>query len=90
MIDNKETIDVCILTYKREVLLRKLLISINEMSLTDTILNIIVIDNDRMESGKKIIEKFKKISKYNIVYEIEPDQGISNARNKALSLVTSK
>ena len=90
MIICKEIIDICILTYKRENLLRSLLISINDMILIDVNAKIIVIDNDKMGSGKKIIEEFKKISKYEVVYDIEPEKGISNARNKALSLVTSK
>lgn len=90
MIYSKEVIDICILTYKRENLLRSLLISINDMILTRAHAKIIVIDNDKMGSGKKIIEEFKKISKYEVIYDIEPEKGISNARNKALSLVTSK
>jgi succinoglycan biosynthesis protein ExoM len=81
-------IDVCIATYKRPELLEKLLRSLlaqetgGEFTFT-----IIVADNDGQRSAEPVVRKVNA-GGGNIIYAVEPEQNISLARNKSLSLAT--
>ncbi|MBE3145414.1 MAG: glycosyltransferase family 2 protein [Planctomycetes bacterium] len=46
---------------------------------------IVVVDNDRHESGRPIVESEAKRSKTSILYFVEPEQNIAMARNKAVA-----
>jgi len=49
-------------------------------------LDIIVVDNDRLEFARAIVEEVRKQYKHNIIYSTEPKKNISAARNKCLEL----
>ena len=78
-------ITVCVCTYRRPELLKRLL---EELKIQETaalfIYSIVVIDNDSSESGKAVIEDFEKVSKIRINYDVEPQQSIAMARNRAI------
>jgi succinoglycan biosynthesis protein ExoM len=84
---NKVTI--CIPSYKRPVLLRKLILSIADCNINTSLisdLNIIVVDNDAAKTAEstvgELIEKCKDIIM--IHYFCFPVKGLSNVRNELL------
>ena len=84
----KPRIDICIATYKRPDLLKKLLLSLilqetgGEFSFT-----IIVADNDAQLSAETTVREFKTNGQ-RVIYDVEPEQNISLARNRSLSHAT--
>ncbi len=85
MIINKDHISVCVCTFKREELLRRLIESLQEQ-ITDDLFNysIVVVDNDNGKSAENIIKELKIYSKINIYYYNEKEQNIALARNMAV------
>ena len=87
---NNETnhINVCICTYKRPPLLKRLL---EELGGQDTsglfTYSIVVADNDYLQSAKPIVDDFTATSSVPIKYCVEPRQNIALARNKAIENV---
>jgi succinoglycan biosynthesis protein ExoM len=85
----KPTIDVCVATYKRPELLKKLLLSLaaqetaGEFSFT-----IIVVDNDAERTAETVACEFRAGGR-KITYDVEPEQNISLARNKSVSHATA-
>ncbi len=79
------TITVCICTFKRPFLLKKLL---DALSLQETrnhfALNVVVVDNDAEQSAKPIIKEIKNENKLDVSYFVEPVQNTARARNKAV------
>ena len=51
--------------------------------------SIVVVDNDCKESAKETVAKAQRISSVSILYDVEPEQNISLARNKALKIADS-
>jgi len=81
-------INVCVATYKRPALLRKLLESLlSQETSGEFTFAIIVADNDAQRSAEPMVREFKG-SGQQIIYAVEPRQNISLARNKALSHAT--
>lgn len=78
-------ISVCVCTFKRPVLLQRLL---EALRIQDTdhqfSFSILVVDNDRTESAKSIVEPFAKEQSPAVFYAVEPRQNIARARNKAV------
>jgi succinoglycan biosynthesis protein ExoM len=78
-------IDICIATYKRPHLLRKVL---NSLLCQETegkfSYGIIVSDNDNNRSAEPIVNEFANQS-IRISYDVEPERNISLNRNRALS-----
>ncbi len=78
-------ISVCICTYKRPVLLRRLL---EELVKQDTgglfTFSIVVVDNDHSESARRGVADFIAGSPIHVTYCVEPRQNIALARNKAI------
>lgn len=76
---------VCICTYKRSHLLRGLL---DELAHQDSegqfTHSIVVVDNDRLESAKAVVQEFSQSSSIPIRYCVEPQQNIALARNRAV------
>ena len=81
-----EHIAVCICTFKRPELLRRLL---NKLGGQETkgkfTFSIVVVDNDHAESAKRVIEEFMAASPTRVTYCVEPRQSIALARNKAIA-----
>ena len=79
-------ITVCVCTWKRPLLLKRLLEKLGcqqtEGRLT---FSVVIADNDRMESAKPVVEEFRHICPA-ITYCVEPEQNIARARNKALMM----
>jgi len=78
---------VCIATYKRPELLRKLIQSLFDQKEIDEIhLEIIIVDNDFEKSAKKIVTEFLAKTSITISYYEQPVQNISLTRNMALDM----
>ena len=81
----KPHISVCICTYKRPHLLRRLLDGLAQQQTDDRFAySIVVADNDVRESGRKVVDEFAACSMIKVTYCIQPEQNISLTRNKAL------
>jgi glycosyltransferase involved in cell wall biosynthesis len=81
-------INVCVATYKRPELLRKLLLSLAVQETDGEVsVAIIVADNDAQRSAEPVVRELNA-SGHQIIYAVEPEQNISVARNKALSFAT--
>jgi succinoglycan biosynthesis protein ExoM len=77
---------VCIATYKRSQLLRKLLDSILLQNLPDNVkLQVIVVDNDMEKSAEHIVKEYE--NRDNIIFEyfVQPEKNISLTRNLAVN-----
>jgi len=76
---------VCVCTYKRPLLLKRLL---KELSRQDTgnlfSFSIVVTDNDGDQSAKSVVAEFAGETSLDIEYCVEPRKSISFARNKSL------
>jgi glycosyltransferase involved in cell wall biosynthesis len=79
-------ISVCICTYKRPDLLRRLLTDLGRQETGGLFAySIVVADNDRLESAKSVAAEFAAASPIAVRYCIEPQQNIALTRNKALA-----
>jgi succinoglycan biosynthesis protein ExoM len=78
-------ISVCICTYKRPHLLKRLLEKL-ETQKTDGLFaySVVVADNDESESAKSIVKEFLEKSPIRVCYCVEPRQNIALTRNKAI------
>ena len=89
MLNATPHISVCICTYKRPGLLRRLL---DELGGQDTsgrfTFSIVVVDNDRSESAQQVVKEFIAGSPIRVSYCVEPRQNIALARNKAVENAT--
>jgi succinoglycan biosynthesis protein ExoM len=82
---------VCIATFKRPELLKKLIQSLFEQKGIDDIkLEIIIVDNDIEKSAKKIVAEFSDTSSITISYYEQPIQNISLTRNMSLDKSSGK
>ncbi|MDD3050503.1 MAG: glycosyltransferase family 2 protein [Candidatus Cloacimonetes bacterium] len=81
------SIDICILTYKREELLKKLLDSLM-IQRTDNLFfyQIIIVDNDSSQSARQTVETFALSGHHKITYLNEPVKNIAIARNRAIAI----
>ncbi|HEX5412879.1 MAG TPA: glycosyltransferase family 2 protein [Terriglobia bacterium] len=81
-----EHICVCICTYKRPQLLRRLLESLNSQ-ITDGLFtySIVVVDNDKQRSAEAEVSGFAARSPIRISFCAEPEQNIPMARNRAVA-----
>jgi succinoglycan biosynthesis protein ExoM len=83
-------IDVCIATFQRPLMLSRLLDSLIKQNLKGLTMRIIVVDNDGKQSASATVSLFQKKCGLVVVYDVEPLQNISLARNRALSHVRSE
>lgn len=77
-------ISVCVCTFRRAGLLRRLLSAI-EHQVTDGkfSFSVVVADNDYAFSGRQVVEDFGAHSPIKVVYCVEPQRNIALARNRA-------
>jgi succinoglycan biosynthesis protein ExoM len=86
MTDAVNHISVCVCTYKRPNLLKRLLDELNCQQTEGLFTySIVVADNDRTQSAEKVVTEFAARSSIYISYYVEPLQNIALARNKALA-----
>jgi succinoglycan biosynthesis protein ExoM len=82
----KPQICVCICTYKRPRLLGELLGALDRQETAGLFEHtIVVVDNDKSESGRTVVEDESNRLKIPILYLVEPEQNIALARNKAVA-----
>lgn len=82
-------ISVCVCTFKRPVMLRRLLETLVEQDTSALFsFSVVVVDNDRSESARIVVESFTTASSRPITYAVEPRQNIALARNKAVENAT--
>ena len=78
-------ISVCVCTYKRPDLLRRLLDGLREQETGGLFTySIVVVDNDVCQSAQPVVSDFVETNNVHITYCVEPKQGIALARNKAV------
>jgi glycosyltransferase involved in cell wall biosynthesis len=79
-------ISVCICTFKRPVLLGRLLAALDKQVTQDQFrYSIVVADNDREESARQGVEAFARDARVPVRYCAEPVQNIALVRNRAVA-----
>lgn len=80
-----ELITVCICTYKRPLMLEKLITAL-QYQMTNGLFtySAVIVDNDWNESAKNIVKELKMNSSFAIEYYVVPEQNIALARNKSI------
>jgi glycosyltransferase involved in cell wall biosynthesis len=79
---------VCIVTYRRTAGLTRLLKSLAEQCFSGPCpqVEVIVVDNDANGSAREVCEREGAGAHWPLRYAVEPDRGISQARNRAVTL----
>ena len=81
-------ISVCICTFRRGELLRKLLTKLVGQQMNNLFTySVVVADNDSLRSAEPVVEQFSRVSDLKVTYCIEPQQNIALVRNRALQHV---
>lgn len=76
---------VCICTYRRPLLLKRLLDELNQQERGDLFtFSVVVCDNDQAKSAEPVIDVARAIYPFSIKYCVEPRQNIALARNKVV------
>ncbi len=76
---------VCICTFRRPNLLSDLLSDLEAQETSGMFgHSVVVVDNDDKGSARDVVEAFARRSRIAVSYEIEPEQNISLARNRAV------
>lgn len=77
---------VCICTYKRPDLLKRLLTDLAKQETEGLFtFSVVIVDNDCERSSQRVVEEFKTSSQIPILYLSEEQQNIALARNKAIA-----
>jgi len=85
-LNNRPLICVCICTYKRPHFLEELLQLLDSQQSEDLFnYYVVVVDNDRLESGHSVVESERTKLRTTVLYFVEPDQNIAKARNRAIA-----
>jgi glycosyltransferase involved in cell wall biosynthesis len=82
---------VCIPTYKRPEMLKKLVISILECNIDRSLIkdvSIIIVDNDACKTAELVVSELKQnnTGDHEITYCHFPQKGLSNVRNELLKI----
>lgn len=83
------SIAICIPTFKRPLMLKKLLMSISKINIDESLIkevNIIIVDNDIERTAEIIVNELKdKLpALYSLSYYNYPNKGLSNVRNELI------
>jgi glycosyltransferase involved in cell wall biosynthesis len=85
MSDRPKHVTVCVCTFRRPELLKRLLDELARQETGGTFTySVVVADNDRSQSARRTVEEFVASSPLRVVYCVEPEQNIARARNKTL------
>jgi succinoglycan biosynthesis protein ExoM len=85
MTDGTKHISVCICTFKRPDLLKKLLQELDDQETGGLFTySVVIVDNDRLQSAETVAASFAASSKVGVKYCVEPQQSIALARNRAV------
>jgi len=86
MSEELKHITVCICTYKRPLMLQKLLRELEQQETDGQFsYSIVISDNDRLKSAEGVVAEFAASSNIPITYAVVPEQNIALARNKAVA-----
>lgn len=78
-------LSVCICTYKRPVLLRRLLEELEKQETGgDFTYSVVVADNDAKRSAEALVAEFSQRTPGRVIYCCEPQQNIALVRNRAI------
>lgn len=77
-------VSVCIATYRRPAMLRRLLESLEGQTLPRASFEVIVVDNDPKESARETVADFSAISPLDVTYRTHPEPNIAKARNEGV------
>jgi glycosyltransferase involved in cell wall biosynthesis len=79
-------VSVCVCTYKRPLLLRRLLCELNRQ-ITEGLFSfsVVIADNDAMQSAAPLIAEMRQKCSFEIRYCVEERQNIALARNKVVT-----
>src|SRR5262249_18304573 len=77
----EKTVSVCICTFRRPEMLRRLLLELDGQAGSFSVL---IIDNDPSASARPIVESLYGLLSYDLRYVLETERNISAARNRAL------
>jgi succinoglycan biosynthesis protein ExoM len=80
------SVDICIATYRRPALLAALLAALAQQDRHGMAVRLIVIDNDHRGTARAAARAGAAHSGLPLLYQIEPQQNIALARNRALRL----
>jgi succinoglycan biosynthesis protein ExoM len=86
MVPALKTVDICIATYRRPALLAALLTALAQQDRRGMAVRLIVIDNDRHGTAAEAARAGAASAGLPLLYQIEPQQNIALARNRALRL----
>jgi glycosyltransferase involved in cell wall biosynthesis len=79
-------ISVCVCTFRRPLLLRRLLTDLaRQVTAGRFVHSIVVVDNDRLQSAEATTLEFATTSTMPVTYVVEPRQNIALARNRAVA-----
>src|SRR6266536_4078659 len=82
-------ISVCICTFRRPVLLKRLLLELEAQPTAGLFsFSVVVSDNDAAQSARELVMQFSAASALKTVYCAESEQNIALARNAALASAT--
>ena len=85
MSGTRETVAICVATWRRPGLLTQCLAAINRLSLPENYTFILIVaDNDSGESARGIVSDFSARARLLTRYVCEPERGLSSIRNRLL------
>lgn len=88
---NAPAVTVCVCTYRRPELLAALLDSLAAQTLAKHRFEVVVVDNDKAQTGRAVIDRFREEQpQMSLRYESESRQGISFARNRTVAMANGE
>ena len=85
-----ESVTIAILTFRRSARLRRLLPHVIDTLQSIHNVEILIVDNNALPNEQKFVEGFAKRTRYPVHYIHEPEAGVSNARNTALRVTSTR
>ncbi len=84
-------ISVCVCTFRRAELLRRVLSALDDQNTAGLFTySIVVVDNDASRSGQAAVEAFVPRHATGVIYYVQPEQNIALARNMAVAQATGE